>query len=319
MPAPPLGWINPEEAFFFFFSPPCRSSLGRICVSLGASGRRKEGIFCASAVSPEKTLGYWSQEQVLCASAHEHHVQFLMADGSPGRSKQLSHLFPSALWLLTFVAALKTVASWLNKGVFLTLPFPGNASLPWYCLKMLRGISVPSKLKLKIKRDQVRSSASVDCLDLSGFTSRTLLFTLSLRWSFEVTSQFWDSCVWFWLLRLGCPLPSFGKLKKSYTLSLLHMHSGLGLSGEVSFEVLSLPFVVMSFFQAKYRTVCMNTMKSRNKSNGCCCVSFLSVFSMCASQHCRVVFAQQDQEVWEASGRCLDTRKEIGKLYIQTW
>lgn len=143
-----------------------------------------------------------------------------MADGSQGRSKQLSHLFPSALWLLTFVAALKTVPSWLNKGVFLTLPFQGNASLPWYCLKMLRGISVPSKLKLKIKIDQVRSSASVDCLDLSGFTARTLLFTLSLRWSFEVTSQFWDSCVWFWLLRLGCPLPSFGKLKKILHLVL---------------------------------------------------------------------------------------------------
>lgn len=46
-------------------------------------------------------------------------------------------------------------------------------------------------------------------------------------------------------LRLSSPF--LWETKKSYTLSILHTYSGLGLSGEVSFEVLGLPVVVMFF------------------------------------------------------------------------
>lgn len=70
---------------------------------------------------------------------------------------------------------------WLNEGVFLTLHVPGNVSLPCYPLKMLRGISAPSGLRLKIKIGQVTSPINVDCLGFSGFTAGMLLFTLSLR------------------------------------------------------------------------------------------------------------------------------------------
>lgn len=55
----------------------------------------------------------------------------------------------------------------------------GNVSLPCCCLRMQRGISAPNGLRLKIKIDQVRSSARVNCLGFSGINARTLLFALS--------------------------------------------------------------------------------------------------------------------------------------------
>lgn len=197
MPVPTQGWMNPDTADLFL-SPYCRNSLGSLCVWLGA-------VVWESLLA--ETLSCWSQEQVLCASTICN--SSWQPDLQGGGNNSPPPFFFCFMMAELYSCSVGTLCASLAEQRRICA-FKGNVSR--CCLKMQRGISAPNGLRLKIYIDQVRASASVDCLGFSGICARTLLFALSLGWTFKVRSQVWDSLVWFLLLGLGCPLPSFGKL-----------------------------------------------------------------------------------------------------------